>query len=98
MTLSACGAILAGTGFVVASRYVVTNAHVIAGEASPRVEQSGGAASATPVLFDPKLDLAVLYVPSLQAPVLRLDPSMVGRGAQGAAIGHPGGPTARNTG
>src|SRR5439155_892063 len=72
---------------------VVTNAHVVAGESSPQVELGTTRYRATAVLFDPKVDVAVLLVPSLKAPALRLDDSEVDRGAQGAAIGHPeGGP------
>ncbi len=69
----------------------MTNAHVVAGEASTRVQSSTNAMPARAVFFDPKTDLAVLFVPSLHAPALRLDRSEVPRGAQGAAIGHPGG-------
>ena len=87
----ACGEILSGTGFVAAPHYVITNAHVIAGEASPRVDQGVLRYAAEPVLFDPKLDVAVLFVPSLDAPMLRFDPQEVDRGARGAALGHPGG-------
>jgi S1-C subfamily serine protease len=88
----ACNEILSGTGFTVARHYVVTNAHVVAGESDTNVEPSNGAsASATVVWFDPKTDLAVLYVPSLSTPVLHMDASEVDRGTKGAVIGHPGG-------
>ncbi len=88
----ACNEILSGTGFTVARHYVVTNAHVVAGESNTSVEpESGASAAATVVLFDPKTDLAVLYVPSLSTPVLHMDASEVARGTKGAVIGHPGG-------
>jgi S1-C subfamily serine protease len=87
----ACGEILSGTGFVAAPHYVITNAHVVAGEASPEVEQDGRTYPVVPVLFDPKVDLAVLYVRGLDTAPLTLDPREVGRSTQGAVIGHPGG-------
>jgi S1-C subfamily serine protease len=87
----ACGEILSGTGFVAAAHYVVTNAHVIAGERFPQVERDGVRYGAAPVAFDPRLDVAVLSVPSLIAPVLRLAQAEVARGTRGAALGHPGG-------
>jgi S1-C subfamily serine protease len=88
----ACNEILSGSGFVAARHYVVTNAHVVAGVGAPHVEAlDGGTFAATAVLFDPGTDVAVLYVPGLEAPALRLDADEVDRGAQGAVIGHPGG-------
>ena len=88
----ACNAIQEGSGFVAADHYVITNAHVVAGVRSPEVQQqNGGSQSATVVLFDPELDIAVLYVSATPGPVLRLDPKDVDRGAAGAVLGYPGG-------
>jgi S1-C subfamily serine protease len=41
------------------------------------------------VLFDPQIDVAILYAPQVSAPAL--EPTQGGRGAQGAVIGYPGG-------
>ena len=87
----ACSYTLAGSGFVVAPGYVVTNAHVVAGARSITVLPQSGSLSATPVFFDPQMDLAVLYVEKLDAPALALASSSPPRGAVGAALGHPGG-------
>lgn len=87
----ACGAIQSGSGFVAAEHYVVTNAHVVAGVSRPEIQSSRGADAATPVLFDPKLDVAILYVAESPGPVLALDPQDVMRGADGAILGYPGG-------
>jgi S1-C subfamily serine protease len=88
----ACDAIQEGSGFVVAENYVVTNAHVVAGVRSPQVqEQNGGSESATTVLFDSRVDIAVLRVGATPGPPLPLDPSDEGRGTQGAVLGYPGG-------
>jgi S1-C subfamily serine protease len=88
----ACDAIQEGSGFVVAENYVVTNAHVVAGVGSPQVqEQNGGSELATTVLFDPRVDIAVLRVAATPGPALPLDPSDERRGTQGAVLGYPGG-------
>ena len=57
-----CGGELLGTGFLVAPDLVVTNAHVVAGINTPQVTDDNGSYDATTVLFDPKLDFAVLRV------------------------------------
>ena len=88
-----CGVIQEGSGFVVAPGLVVTNAHVVAGIPHPLVLDSGGRHQTTVVLFDPRLDLAVLRVPGLNDPALPIDPSIVDRGTSGVVLGYPeGGP------
>ena len=89
---AACGRIQEGSGFVVEPQYVVTNAHVVAGVAAPRVQQQdGGDFDATTVLFDDDLDLAVLRVEGSPGPDLDLLEGVVDRGATGAVLGFPGG-------
>ena len=84
-----------GSGFVVAPDYVVTNAHVVAGIAHPYVLDSHGRHAASAMLFDPNLDIAVLWVPGLPDPAVRVDTGLVGRGTTGAVLGYPeGGPFA----
>jgi S1-C subfamily serine protease len=88
-----CGDIQEGSGFVVAPGLVVTNAHVVAGVAHPLVLDAIGHHAATAVLFDPRLDLAVLRVPGLNDPSLPIDTNTVGRGTAGVVLGYPeGGP------
>jgi S1-C subfamily serine protease len=43
------------------------------------------------VVFDPRLDVAVLYVLNTPGPPLRLDSQEVDRGTPGAVLGYPGG-------
>jgi S1-C subfamily serine protease len=86
-----CGGIQTGSGFVAGPGLVVTNAHVVAGIASPEVRDANGGHSSTPVLFDPKLDVAVLRTTDLAGPVLPLAKSEVDRGTGGAVLGYPGG-------
>lgn len=86
-----CGAIATGSGFVVDAEYVVTNAHVVAGGRGVRVTVDGDVWDAVPVLFDPGLDIAVLWVDGLDAPALTFADEDPRRGATGAALGFPGG-------
>lgn len=86
-----CGAISSGTGFAVAREYVVTNAHVIAGAEVVRINIAGGVRDAVPVLFDPNLDVALLWVRGLDVPALRFAAENPRRGATGAALGFPNG-------
>ncbi len=86
-----CGVLQEGSGFVAAPGLVVTNAHVVAGIAQPRVQVGTTVMATEVVLFDPSFDLAVLRVPGLSAPTLHLDPAPVGRGTQAAVLGFPGG-------
>jgi S1-C subfamily serine protease len=88
----ACGAVQEGSGFVAAQHYVITNAHVVAGVRSPQVRFPGGGSQlGVPVVFDPRLDLAILYVLDTPAPPLHLDAEEVDRGTPGAVLGYPGG-------
>lgn len=80
-----------GSGFVVAPGLVVTNAHVIAGTDQITVKDTVEEHPATPIFYDPRYDLAVLRVPTLDDPALHLDPSYVPRGTQGAVLGFPNG-------
>ena len=91
-TASGCDRTLDGTGFVVSRNHVLTNAHVVAGVDSPRVQVGGRGErlDAEVVVYDSRRDLAVLYVPGLRAPVLPLDDTAV-RGDQGVVAGFPGG-------
>ncbi|SNX57921.1 colicin V production protein [Streptomyces sp. TLI_55] len=79
-----------GSGFVYAPEHVMTNAHVVAGIDGPSVRIGGVGRSyeAQVVLFDPDRDVAVLYVPGLQAPVLKFDDS-ASRGDSAVVAGYP---------
>jgi S1-C subfamily serine protease len=68
-----CYRSMEGSGFVISPQHVLTNAHVVAGMTNgPHVAfgKSSGL-PATVVLFDPNTDVAILYVPHLNAPSLR---------------------------
>ncbi|HWX98181.1 MAG TPA: trypsin-like peptidase domain-containing protein, partial [Solirubrobacteraceae bacterium] len=87
---TACGLAIEGSGWVAAPELVVTNAHVVAGEQDTTVEPGGHAPSlpAQPVAFDPTDDVAVLRVPELGLPSLRLV-SNPPAGRSGAILGYP---------
>ncbi|MCB0971736.1 MAG: MarP family serine protease [Acidimicrobiales bacterium] len=86
----ACGAISVGSGWVAEPGLVVTNAHVVAGQAETEVETTDGVRHrATVVAFDPGVDLAVLAAPTLDRPALARRPAA--RGDIGGVFGHPGG-------
>lgn len=87
----ACSSLVEGSGFVVAPHLVVTNAHVVAGDQSPRVIDASGSHAATAILFDPHLDVAVLEVPTLSDPALKVDTAAVPRGTGAAVLGYPEG-------
>jgi S1-C subfamily serine protease len=83
-----CARGLEGSGFVYAPHRVMTNAHVVAGVSAPKVEIDGHSYDATVVLFDPSVDIAVLYVPKLTAKPLVLDQG--GRAdASAVVLGYP---------
>jgi S1-C subfamily serine protease len=88
-----CGGIQTGSGFVADTGLVVTNAHVVAGISGSQlqVEDSRGAHRATPVLFDPALDVAVLRTTGLAGTALPLADGEAPRGQGGAVLGYPGG-------
>jgi S1-C subfamily serine protease len=98
----ACRRIQEGSGWTVQPGYVLTNAHVVAGERQTNVLlPSGQNLPATVVAFDPARDLALLSVSGLPERALVLDGSASSTsaqeqvvGTQGAVFGHPGGQTA----
>jgi len=86
-----CGGIVTGSGFVINSGEVATNAHVVAGISQPFVKDGNGEHRASVVWFDPELDFAVLRVNNLAGGKLALHSGHVGSGTAAAALGYPGG-------
>jgi S1-C subfamily serine protease len=89
----ACGQSQSGSGFVIATDRVLTNAHVVAGVVHPVVDvRNGPALQSSVVYFDPTGDLAVLAVPGLSAKPLALGPTVTA-GSSAVSDGYPfGGP------
>lgn len=90
-TARSCNRSLEGTGFVVGPQRVMTNAHVVAGTDEVAVVLGEVSYAAQVVLDDPLTDIAVLYVPGLDAPVLPLHTDHVESGSDAVALGYPGG-------
>jgi S1-C subfamily serine protease len=86
-----CGGIVEGSGFVVGTNLIATNAHVVAGIRQPYVIDANGTHTAQPVWFDPDLDFAVLKVNNLAGDPLVFSSAHIKRGTAGAVLGYPGG-------
>jgi S1-C subfamily serine protease len=87
-----CGGVVEGSGFVVATDTIVTNAHVVAGVTHPYVVTLNGSHySTTTIWFDPNLDFAVLRVKDLAATPLTIDTQTAASGTASAVLGYPGG-------
>jgi S1-C subfamily serine protease len=84
----ACGLGIEGSGWIAAPGLVVTNAHVVAGVDTPRVDRRDGRfRDASVVYFDARNDLAVLRVGGLGGrPLALADPA---RGVNVAVLGFP---------
>ena len=91
IAVAGCHRVVTGTGWIATDGIVVTNAHVVAGGqiATAQFRGSGPAFAATPIWFQPKIDIALLRVPGVQGlPAL----SMVANpraGTEAATIGFP---------
>lgn len=86
-----CGQNQTGSGFVVAPGRVITNAHVVAGVDEPVIEVPGaGALPGHVVLFDPRLDIAVIAVDGLDRAPLPLGEELA-NGTTAAFAGYPAG-------
>lgn len=88
---TACGGTQLGSGWIVDSDSVVTNAHVVAGGTDFVVQELGhGDHQANVTLFDPDMDVAVLQVSGLNGSPLSLTTENQSRGTPGATLGYPG--------
>jgi S1-C subfamily serine protease len=89
-TAPSCDRSIEGSGFVYAPDHVLTNAHVVAGVTQgPTVTTpSGQSYSAQVVLYDPQVDIAVLYVPGLNLTPLQFD-DQAQDGAEAVVAGYP---------
>ncbi|MDQ3987005.1 MAG: MarP family serine protease [Actinomycetota bacterium] len=93
IVVPACGGTQLGTGWISGEDTVVTNAHVVAGGGRVMVEEQGSIGTGQPgtvVLFDDRIDLAVVRVDCLSGSPLPLLTKQLDRGSPGATLGYPG--------
>lgn len=84
-----CSRRLMGSGFVAAPDYVITNAHVVAGTDSVRLDTMIGVREAEVVFYDPDVDIAVLYSPDLGLDPLIWADVPLETGADAIVMGFP---------
>ncbi|MEV8636740.1 MarP family serine protease [Streptosporangium sp. NPDC051023] len=72
---TSCRRHIEGTGFVFSQNKIMTNAHVVAGvnQGLEVTDYLNNVHPARVVLYNPDRDIAILYVPGLNMPILRFD-------------------------
>ena len=89
-TAPSCSRRLEGSGFVYAPEHVMTNAHVVAGTKAPLTIVLGDTRrNGRVVAFDPRQDLAVIYVPGLAAPKMTFATQAAPSEADAVVVGFP---------
>lgn len=90
-TAPGCGKVLEGSGFVFGRHRVMTNAHVVGGVREPTVQVGGEGRTydAKVVIYDWQRDIAVLEVPSLEAPALQFTNGDANSGNSAIVAGFP---------
>jgi S1-C subfamily serine protease len=86
-----CGGVVEGSGFVIDSNLVATNAHVVAGVSKLYVRDAAGQHTATVVWFDPDLDFAIVRADNLAGRPLLINNAKQPSGTRSAILGYPGG-------
>jgi S1-C subfamily serine protease len=87
-TASSCDRGVEGSGFVFAPGRVMTNAHVVAGVDEPFIDVNGQRTRANVVLFNPRVDVAVLATGDLGLAPLKFDKTGQA-GDEAAILGYP---------
>lgn len=86
---SQCNRGIEGSGFVYDNQHILTNAHVVAGTSDIGVVTGRTQVTAHVVLYDPRRDVAVLYVPGLSASPLAFSPKPADTNANAIVLGYP---------
>lgn len=85
---NSCGRGIEGSGFVIGTGYLMTNAHVVAGVSRPQVIVDGQPVNGNVVLYDPEIDVAVISFAS--GGLTPLPFTTAGQPGEGVAIlGYP---------
>jgi S1-C subfamily serine protease len=89
-TALSCNRSIEGSGFVYAPQHIMTNAHVVAGvtQGLTVTTPSGVPYHAQVVLYDPQVDIAVLYVPGLNLSPLQFS-EQAQPGSSAVVAGYP---------
>jgi S1-C subfamily serine protease len=89
-TATSCDRSIEGSGFVYAPDHVLTNAHVVAGVNQDQsvTTPDGRRYKAYVVIYDPQVDVAVLYVPGLDITPLKFN-DQASAGADAIVAGYP---------
>ncbi len=89
-TALSCNRSIEGSGFVYAPQHVLTNAHVVAGvnQGPTGTTPNGTVYQSKVVLYDPQVDIAVLYVPGLNLTPLQFN-DQAESGADAVVAGYP---------
>lgn len=85
-----CRHLLSGSGFVFAPDYVLTNAHVVAGTETVKLDTVLGVREATVVLYNPEVDVAVLHAPGLGIDPMTWAAESAESGSDAIVMGYPG--------
>ncbi len=88
-TAPSCSRRIEGSGFVYANERIMTNAHVVAGTRNVQVETQDDRLDGKVVVYDPDRDLAVIYVPGLEAPVMPFVDEPAATGDDAIVLGFP---------
>ncbi|MCS4490097.1 MarP family serine protease [Corynebacterium sp. ES2794-CONJ1] len=88
-TADSCARRLMGSGFVVDSNHVITNAHVVAGANSVNLDTLVGTYPATVVYYNPQLDIAVLESPDMNIEPLKWAEESALSGDDAISMGFP---------
>jgi len=85
-----CSKRIEGSGFIYAPQHVMTNAHVVAGtRGALTVEVAGSRYNGRVVVYDSSRDLAVLYVPGLDGPVMQWAERQADTNDNAIVVGYP---------
>jgi len=86
-----CGGLMSGTGFFISPHHIVTNAHVVAGLAHPKISLRSQIMNTSLVSFDPTNDIAVLYAETPQHTWLEFAAKPATPGDAVLIVGYPKG-------
>lgn len=84
-----CARRLMGSGFVIDSNHVITNAHVVAGTSVVRLDTVAGVYDSEVVYYNPGLDIAVLKSDGINLPALKWAAKEAESGEEAIVMGFP---------